>query len=73
VHIDRAACAWLIRQFIDPDAEFVFVADPADLPADATPSHARGGPVPPWGRLHLRDAAAPIAIWPILFSGAWRL
>lgn len=26
-HIDRAACAWLIRRFVDPDAEFVFVAD----------------------------------------------
>lgn len=37
VHIDRAACAWLIRRFVDPDAQFVFVADPADVPADATP------------------------------------
>jgi len=27
-HIDRAACAWLIRRFIDPEAEFVFVEDP---------------------------------------------
>jgi hypothetical protein len=36
-HIDRAACAWLIRRFIDPDAEFVFVADPADVPEDAQP------------------------------------
>jgi hypothetical protein len=25
VHIDRAACAWLIRRFIDPDAEIVYV------------------------------------------------
>jgi hypothetical protein len=34
VHIDRTACAWLIRRFIDPDAAFVFVpadADPATL------------------------------------------
>jgi hypothetical protein len=37
VHIDRAACAWLIRRFVDPDADFLFVADPADVPADATP------------------------------------
>jgi hypothetical protein len=37
VHIDRAACAWLIRRFLDPGAEFVFVADPAEVPADATP------------------------------------
>src|SRR5260370_24015803 len=35
-HIDRAACAWLIRRHIDDRAEFVFVADPADIPADAT-------------------------------------
>ena len=24
MHVDRAACAWLIRRFVDPDAEFVF-------------------------------------------------
>ncbi len=41
-HIDRAACAWLIRRFIDPDAEFVFVADPAEVPEDATPFDMRG-------------------------------
>jgi hypothetical protein len=35
VHIDRAACAWLIRRRIDPDAEFTFVADPADIPPGA--------------------------------------
>jgi hypothetical protein len=37
VHVDRAASAWLIHRFIDPDAEFVFVDDPDDVPADATP------------------------------------
>lgn len=37
VHIDRAACAWLIRRFIDPGADFHFVADTARLPGDATP------------------------------------
>jgi len=26
VHIDRIACAWLIRRFIDPDARFKFVS-----------------------------------------------
>ena len=41
-HIDRAACAWLIRRFIDPDAEFVFIVDPADVPGDATPFDMRG-------------------------------
>ena len=35
-HIDRAACAWLIRRFVDPEAQFVFVDDPADVPEDAT-------------------------------------
>ena len=42
VHIDRAACAWLIRRFLDPQAEFVFVAALADIPADATPFDVRG-------------------------------
>jgi hypothetical protein len=42
VHIDRAACAWLIRRFIDPDAEFTFVSDPAQVPAGATAFDVRG-------------------------------
>ena len=25
VHVDRTACPWLIRRFVDPEAEFVFV------------------------------------------------
>ncbi|HKX76179.1 MAG TPA: chromate resistance protein ChrB domain-containing protein [Acidimicrobiia bacterium] len=37
VHVDRAASAWLIRRFIDPDAQFVFVDDPGEIPPDATP------------------------------------
>jgi hypothetical protein len=41
-HVDRAACAWLIRRFIDPEPEFVFVDDPDDVPADATPFDMRG-------------------------------
>lgn len=24
VHVDRAACPWLIKKFIDPKAEFIF-------------------------------------------------
>jgi hypothetical protein len=36
IHIDRTACAWLIRRCLDPEAKFVFVADPADIPVDAT-------------------------------------
>jgi hypothetical protein len=42
VHIDRTACAWLIRRFIDPDARFVFVDDPDEVPADATRFDMRG-------------------------------
>jgi hypothetical protein len=42
VHVDRAACAWLIRRFIDPGPEFVFAADLAAVPADATPFDMRG-------------------------------
>jgi hypothetical protein len=42
IHIDRAACAWLIRRHIDPHAEFVFVTDPAEVPADATAFDMRG-------------------------------
>lgn len=34
--VDRAACAWLIRRFVDADAEFVFVRDPSEVPEDAT-------------------------------------
>jgi len=41
-HIDRAACAWLIVRFLDADACFVFVDDPDELPADATPFDMRG-------------------------------
>jgi hypothetical protein len=42
VHIDRAACAWLIRRHLDAEAEFVFVDDPAEVPADATAFDMRG-------------------------------
>lgn len=41
-HVDRTACAWLIRRFVDPEAEFVFVDDADDVPADATPFDMRG-------------------------------
>jgi len=42
VHIDRAACAWLIRRHIDPAATFIFVNDPAEVLEDATPFDMRG-------------------------------
>jgi hypothetical protein len=38
-HIDRIASAWLIKRFIDPEAEFVF-AEPAAFPKDAIPFDA---------------------------------
>jgi hypothetical protein len=42
VHIDRAACAWLIRRFLDAEAEFLFVADLSEVPPGATPFDMRG-------------------------------
>lgn len=36
IHVDRAASAWLITRFVDDDAEFVYVDDLDDVPADAT-------------------------------------
>ena len=41
-HVDRTACAWLIARFIDEDPDFLFVDDPDDVPADATPFDMRG-------------------------------
>jgi hypothetical protein len=31
IHVDRTSCPWLIRRFIDPDAEFVFVDPQSDV------------------------------------------
>jgi hypothetical protein len=42
LHNDRAACAWLVRRFVDPEAEFLFVSDPDEVPADATAFDMRG-------------------------------
>lgn len=42
IHIDRAACAWLIRRTIDPNAQFLWVTDPAEVPAEATSFDMRG-------------------------------
>jgi hypothetical protein len=41
-HVDRTACAWLIVRFIDPEAEFVFVTDPDEVPDGAIPFDMRG-------------------------------
>jgi hypothetical protein len=40
-HIDRIASAWLIKRFIDPEAQFLF-APPAEFPPDAIPFDAPG-------------------------------
>jgi hypothetical protein len=34
-HVDRTACIWLIRRFLDPQATFVFFGDPAEAPEGA--------------------------------------
>ena len=41
-HVDRAACAWLIRRFIDAEAALIFVDDPVEVPPDATAFDMRG-------------------------------
>jgi hypothetical protein len=35
VKVDRVACPWLIRKFIDPEAEFIFVPG-ADVATQAS-------------------------------------
>jgi hypothetical protein len=43
VGIDRIGCAWLIRRFVDPEAEFLFVpADLTPLPPGAEPFDVPG-------------------------------
>jgi hypothetical protein len=41
-HVDRAACAWLIRRFVDRDAQISFVDDPDEIDSDSTPFDIRG-------------------------------
>lgn len=45
VHVDRVACPWLIRRFVDSDAEFLFVA-PAEVAAVAERTGATPFDVP---------------------------
>ena len=41
VKVDRVACPWLIKKFVDPDAEFLFV------PNDQVPTVAKSeGAIP---------------------------
>lgn len=39
VKVDRVACPWLIRRFVDPDAEFLFVP-PEKVLEEASRNHA---------------------------------
>lgn len=42
-HVDRTACAWLIRRFIDPEATFAFAPDrEAAAAVGGTPFDMRG-------------------------------
>ena len=34
-HVDRTACVWLIRRYVDPQATFAFFGDPAEAPEGA--------------------------------------
>ncbi len=40
-HVDRIASAWLIKRFIDPEAQFLF-ASPDEFPTDAIPFDTLG-------------------------------
>jgi hypothetical protein len=40
-HVDRIASAWLIKRFVDPEAEFVF-ASPDQVPGEAIPFDMAG-------------------------------
>jgi hypothetical protein len=42
VHVDRAGCAWLIRRFVDAEAEFVFVDGSEDVDPGVTAFDMRG-------------------------------
>lgn len=37
VHLDRVASPWLIKRFVDPEAQFLFVDADGPWPEDATP------------------------------------
>ena len=45
-HVDRTACAWLVRRFLDPEAEFSFFEDPAEAPEGAELFDVAGARLP---------------------------
>jgi hypothetical protein len=44
-HVDRTACVWLIRRFIDPDPSFTFFGDPSEAPEEAELFDVVGAPL----------------------------
>jgi hypothetical protein len=43
IHVDRVACPWLIKRFIDPNPEFIFIDPEKDpVPDGATPFDMKG-------------------------------
>lgn len=52
IKVDRVACPWLIRRFIDPNAEFLFVAEHQLLKASRE-SHATPFDAPRIGEIKL--------------------
>lgn len=42
VGVDRIGCAWLIRRYIDPEAQFIFIDRDAAMPEDAEPFDVPG-------------------------------
>jgi len=34
-HVDRTACIWLIKRYLDPEAAFYFFGDPTEAPEGA--------------------------------------
>jgi hypothetical protein len=42
VYVDRLACAWVIRRFVDPEARFAFVRPGESLPGEAIPFDIAG-------------------------------
>ena len=42
LHVDRVACVWLIRRFIDPEAQFYFIDNGDEAPVGTIPFDMRG-------------------------------
>jgi hypothetical protein len=82
--VDRIACPWLIRRFVDPDAVFLFVA-PSEIQAvalgfGATPFDVSGegcvgriaasfAPLTPWCRISVLVNGSRWRVWPRLCAG----